>query len=244
MKKLILFSAILCAVLFMTSCFGEISSNYSDTTFVYIDNDDSGTTYGKTISLYSPTRFITANELILMMPGSFKIMSYKWEENYGKKPIFVDGQSRKADNVRLTDEFIDVDTKGLNMYSLPEGMVSQKFVEIAHPIFANSADFMGDNWLIQYTYDVNKGLTSSVEFYKRDGLDANDNIVIDVYLSHTGTPNGTVVERKTDYIAVNMSSLRSENVGKDSYKVKFVYYLKDRTEQIESQSYTLLLKEN
>mgnify|MGYP006325150181 CR=1 FL=1 len=64
MKKSILFSAIIGALLFMTSCLGEVSSNYADTTFVYIDSDDMGTVYGKTISPMA--RVIISNEMMLM----------------------------------------------------------------------------------------------------------------------------------------------------------------------------------
>ena len=43
MKKSILFSAIIGALLFMTSCLGEVSSNYTDPfIYVYIDSDDIG----------------------------------------------------------------------------------------------------------------------------------------------------------------------------------------------------------
>ena len=243
MKKSILFSAIIGTILFMTSCLGEVSNNYADTTFVYIDSDDMGTTYGKTVSLYSPARVITSSEMIMMIPGTFKIMSYSWDEQYGTKPLTVGGQSYQADFVQLTDESIDVDTKILRMSPLPEVETPLSFLEIAPPLFANSAEFMGDKWLFQYSYEVNKGLSANVEFYKRNLEDADDNIIIDIHMSHLGTADGTTKEKKTDFLALDMSSLRMEYAVKERLNIKFVYHVKDRTDPIETQSYQLILKE-
>jgi hypothetical protein len=72
MKKSILFLTLIVTALFMTSCLGEVSNNYSDTTFVYIESDDVGTVFGKTFSIYSPARIITSSNMAMMMPGTLK----------------------------------------------------------------------------------------------------------------------------------------------------------------------------
>jgi orotate phosphoribosyltransferase len=99
MKKSILFLTLIVTALFMTSCLGEVSNNYSDTTFVYIESDDVGTVFGKTFSIYSPARIITSSNMAMMMPGTFKIMSYSWDEQNGTKPLSVGGQTINADLV-------------------------------------------------------------------------------------------------------------------------------------------------
>ena len=247
MKKSILFLTLIGAVLFMTSCLGEVSNNYTDTTFVYLDNDDVGTIYGKTISLYSPSRIITANNMAMMSPGTFKIMSYSWDEQNGTKQLNVDGQSIPADVVQLTSDVVDVRQTTLRMTQLPEIEDPKEFLEIAPPVYADSREFMGDNWIFQYSLEVPKGQSAFVEFYKRDDVVDSDVIKIDVNISYTGTPDGATLEKKTEFLALNMSQLRTMYEGTSSTEtkklnIKFVYNLKDRDEAVESQTYTLTVK--
>lgn len=245
MKKSILFSAIIGALLFMTSCLGEVSSNYADTTFVYIDSDDMGTVYGKTISPMA--RVIISNEMMLMNPNTIKIMSYSWDEENGTRPIMLSGQSYQADYVNLTGEVGDINHTSLRMIEIPEVEEPLSFLDFADPIFSSTADFMGDNWIFQYVCEVPKGQTASVQFFKRDPAAENSsNVFIDVHLTHNGTATGTTVERKTDYQVLNMSALRYEYLNSDLEKldIKFVYHLKDRAEPIQSSTYSMLLKEN
>ncbi|MDD4777737.1 MAG: hypothetical protein PHV53_05545 [Fermentimonas sp.] len=247
MKKSILFLTVIGAVLFMTSCLGEVSNNYADTSFVYLDNDDVGTVYGKTISLYSPARIITSNNMTLMTPGTFKIMSYSWDEQNGTKQLNVDGQAIPADVVQLSGDALDVRQTTLRMSQLPEIEDPKEFLEIAPPLFADSREFMGDNWIFQYSYEVPKGQSAYVEFYKRDDVADSDDIKIDANITFTGTPDGTALEKKTDYLALNMSQLRTMYEGTSTTEtkklsIKFVYHLKDRDEPIESQPYMLSVK--
>ena len=245
MKKSILFSAIIGALLFMTSCLGEVSSNYADTTFVYIDSDDMGTVYGKTISPMA--RVIISNEMMLMNPNTIKIMSYSWDEENGTRPIMLSGQSYQADYVTLTGETVDIISTFLRMIEIPEVEEPLSFLDFKDPLFASTADFMGDNWIFQYSYEVPKGQTADVQFFKRTPTDENSsNVFIDVNLVFNGTPSGTAVERTTDYIALDMRMLRSQyaNSNHEELKIKFVYHLKDRAEPIQSPTYNMLLKEN
>jgi len=248
MRKSILFSAIIGVLLFMTSCLGEVNNNYADTTFVYIDSDYMGSTFGKTISQYTPTRLITSDEMFMMNPGTIKILSYSWDEEYGTKQLSIDGQTYNADVVRLSGDKVDVDPAYLNLSELSEEEESESFLEIAPPLFAQYADFMGDNWIFQYAYEIPKGQTAHVEFYKRDDEEnSNNNIIIDIYLTHLGIAEGTSVEKKTDFLALDMSTLRNQYDGISStntkdLNIRFVYHVKDRTEPVQTQSYTLQVK--
>ena len=129
----------------MTSCLGEVSSNYADTTFVYIDSDDMGTVYGKTISPMA--RVIISNEMMLMNPNTIKIMSYSWDEENGTRPIMLSGQSYQADYVTLTGEVGDINHTSLSIIEIPEVEEPLSFLDFADPIFSSTADFMGDNWI-------------------------------------------------------------------------------------------------
>lgn len=101
MKKTILFFAIIATGLIATSCLGDISGKYEDKTYVFIEMADNGIMYGKTISRISPIRFITSIYFSPMDEGSFKFMSYNWEEEDGTTTLLIDGQAYNADNVNL-----------------------------------------------------------------------------------------------------------------------------------------------
>jgi hypothetical protein len=224
-----------------------LENNYSEVNFVYIVRDDLGVMYGKTISNYSPSRIITANNMALIPPGTFKIMSYSWDEQNGTKQLYIDGQLILADIVQVTSDVVDVDQTTLMMSQLPEIEDPKEFLEFAPPIYADSREFMGDNWIFQYSLEVPKGQSAFVEFYKRDDEADSDVIKIDVNISYTGTPDGTAIEKKTDFLALNMSQLRVIYEGTSPTEtkrlnIKFVYHLKDRDEAVESQTYTLTVK--
>ena len=119
MKKSILILSVIGLALFMTSCLEEGSSNYADTTFVYIDSDDTGTPFGKTISLYAPSRIITSNSMMAMQPDNVKILAYSWNEENGTSNIRVGGEIYTADNVVISDD-VDVDHTLLRMSELPK----------------------------------------------------------------------------------------------------------------------------
>lgn len=247
MRKSILFLTIFGAVLFMTSCLGEVSNNYADTTFVYLDKDDNYTVFGKTISLYSPARIITSNNMATMIPGTFKIMSYSWDEENGTKPLLVGGQSISADFIQQTGDAIDVQQTSLIMSQLPEVEDPKQFLEVATPLYADTPDFMGDNWIFQYAYEAPKGQSASLQFYKRDDVESSEDIKIDINITFTGTPEGATTEKKTDVVALNMSPLRYMYQGTStsetkSLNIKFVYHLKDHDTEVESQSFSLTVK--
>lgn len=234
MKKSILFTAIIGAFLLMTSCLKEGNSNYSYTTFVYLDSDDMGTVYGKTISPYFDTRSIISNEMLLMMPNRIKIMSYSWDEVNGTKPLRINGEVIQADYVTSTSESVDVDHTYLNMTELPEIEEPLEFIQLLSPLSAISPDFMGDYWIFEYMYEVPSGQSPVVEFYKREQDNPeSDEVVIDVHLKHVSS--STNIKANIHYVALNMSELRSEyeNSGKEKIELKFVYHEKGKNDPIE-----------
>lgn len=246
MKKSILFSTIIGALLFMTSCLGEISNNYADTTLVYIDSDMIGNTYGKTISAYP--RLIVSDEMMMMNPGTIKLLSYSWDEAYGTKSLSLEGQTIQADAVRLSGEKIDVDHAYLLLSELPEEEESESFIDVADPIFSQAPEFMGDYWVFAYAYNIPKGQTAHVEFYKReDDEGSQNNVMIDVQLTFLGSAEGTSKERKTEYLALDMSTLRYQYEGGSStdtkdINIRFSYNVEGRTEPVTTQAYILQVK--
>lgn len=225
MKKVILFLSVIGVTLLMTSCLGEGSNNYTDSSFVYVDTDDRGTTYGKTFSRYSPTRFIIHSSMMTMNPGTFKAMAYGWDEENGTTAIIIDGQTVQVDNVQLLAEVVDITRTSLNMTELPEPEDPKGFNEIATPLYSDYKDFMADHWVIEYAYTAKKGQKANVEFYKRDE-EVNGEIIIDVHLTLSGTPDGDSDVGYADAIALNMSQLRAMNSAKEELKIKFKYYKK------------------
>lgn len=245
MKKVILFLSVIGATLLMTSCLGDTTNNYTDSSFVYLDIDQSGQIYGKTFSRYSPqSRVITSNAMMTMDPGTFKFMVYSWDEANGFAPITVGGQTFQADVVQFADKVIDISKTSLYMEELPEVEDPVGFDEILAPLYSEAKSFMNDYWVIEYAYTAKKGETGRVEFYKREELNENGEIVIDIHLTLTGTPEGTTDEKRGDAIALNMAQLRAMAGGSsasEELKIRFKYYKNNSSgepEQVDSeQSY-------
>ncbi|MDR2815334.1 MAG: hypothetical protein LBB62_01320, partial [Proteiniphilum sp.] len=188
MKKLILFLCVIGATLLMTSCMEEGSNNYTESSFVYLETDDLGNTYGKTFSRYSPMRFITHSSMMAMQTGTFKVMAYSWSEENGTTPLMVSGQNVQADNVQPISKVIDIPRTLLTMKELPEQENPTGFDEIVAPLYSDYRNFMGDHWVIEYSYTAKDGEEASVEFYKREGETEKGEIVIDIRLTLSGTP--------------------------------------------------------
>ena len=251
MKKLTLFVSIITAGILMTSCLGEVSNSYADSTFVYLDMSDNAVMYGKTVSPYSGMKIITHANMMAMSPGTIKVMSYSWDEDYGTTSLSISGETVDAHNVRLSDETLDIVITPLIMdIEAPEVEDPSKFVQFTDPLYGNSKDFMDDKWIFQYSYEAGKDQTAWIEFYKREGetITGNDITVgIDVNISLLGTAEGTAVEQKIGAIAVDMSMLREayEVAGGSSTKnlrVDFYYHVKGLDgRQKSTQTYTLTI---
>ncbi len=245
MKKVILFLSVIGITLMMTSCLGEGGNNYTDSSFVYLSMDGRGQIYGKTFSRYSShTRLITSNSMMTMDPGTFKFMVYSWDEANGTAPITINGQSYDADVVQLADKVIDISKTYLYLEELPEVENPVGFDDILAPLYTNSKSFMNDYWVVEYAYSAKKGERAQIEFYKRNELNDKGEIVIDIHLTLSGTPEGTTVEKRGDAIALDMSDLRAMSEGSTQgkeLKIRFMYYKNKgdndtEPEMVESQN--------
>jgi len=239
MKKMILLLTVLGTSLLMTSCLGEGSRNYAESSVAYIALDNTtGKTFGRTLT----GKFIISTEMQLMQPGTFKFLTYSWDEEYGTTPI--DGI--QVDNVRISGDPLDVNSTNLHMSEAPAQEDPRKFVGIDPPYFANDEVYLGDHWLFQYAYESIKGETAVVNFYKIEdsGADANE-VKIEIQLDIIGTPDaGASITTKTDVIALDMAPLRAMYEGTSptstkELKITFQYYMKNRTEPVDSQIYRM-----
>jgi|SRR5690554_404135 hypothetical protein len=239
MKSKILLFALLGVSVLMSSCLGEGSRNYSESSVTYIAMDDfSGKTFGRTLT----GKTIISNEIQLMQAGTFKFFTYTWNEEDGTTPI---GEIL-ADNVIISGDPIDVSRTTVNMSEGPVQEEPRKFVGIDPPFYARDKFYLGDYWLFQYAYESQKGETAVIQYYVTDDPEANeDEINIDIQLTFTGSPEaGSSTTTKTDIIALNMTPLRAEYEGSSQtstkeLKIKFQYYLKGQEEPIKSQSYAM-----
>ena len=246
MKKSILILSVIGLALFMTSCLEEGSSNYADTTFVYLDSDDSGTMFGKTISLYSPSRIITSNSMITMQPDDIKILAYSWNEENGTSNIRVDGEVYTADNVVISDD-VDVDQTILRMSELPEVEEPVSFIEMMRPLYANSKEFMGDKWIFQYGYAAESGKKPHVEFFKRAEENEQGEIAIDINLTSVDSSDSSQTGNRAGYVVVDMTPLRmyaeAGSSSGEKIKIRFYYYV-DGDLIPSTNAYELTIGEN
>lgn len=246
MKKVILLLSIIGAALFMTSCLGEESNNFTDHGFVYVDMDARGTPYGKSVNPeYYNTRFITTSKMMGMTDGTIKYMMFNWDEEYGYTPVVLDGQTTiDAYNVQLLSDPVDVATTYLNISELGEIEDPLGFDEIRVPIYSDDAKFMGDYWIIQYAYTAKKGQKPDVKFYKREEPNEKGEIVIDINLTLTGTPETQTTQMFGDAVAVNMSQLRHLDGGTSNKELKIIFkYYKNqgdntKPKQTDSNTYS------
>lgn len=233
--------------LFFSSCLEDGGRNYEENTVVYLASDGFiGRIYGRTLS----GRLITSNEMQLMQPGTFKLLRYSWVEEYGYTPIGLDMQ---ADNVVLVGDPISISSVNLRVnQQAPQVETPVPFVDVASPVYADDAVYLGDHWLFQYAYDIKKGQNAHVNFYympeEGDATDNKLNIYID--LTITGEPeSGASTTTATDIIAVNMSDLRAMYEGTSSSSTKsltitFKYHLKGRDQIVDSRECIMKVRGN
>lgn len=226
MRKVILLLSVIGVTLLMTSCLGDVTNNYKEISFVYLDTDDRGNPYGKTFSRRFPSRFITDNKMMTMEPGTIQYMHYEWQEEKGSSEISVGGQAWRADNVDILDRQ-DIQHTYLNLSALPGGEEDEEdiegFDEIVAPFYVHSREFIGDHWVFEYAYTTTEaGKSPRVEFYKRDGVNERGEIVIDVRLSFVEDSKVTTTGQHGNAVALNMSPLRNAS-AEDELKIKFKY---------------------
>jgi len=235
MKKMILLWTVLGVTLLMTSCLGEGSRNYAESSVAYIAQDDiSFAIYGKTLT----GRIITSQQMQMMQPGTFKFLTYSWEEEYGQTKM---GEFY-LDNVVISGDPVDLNRTTLQMMDGPVQEVPVKFLAIDPPYYFNDENYLGDHWLFEFAYEAKKGESAVVSFYKIGDPEAvNNEIKIDIHLAIEGTPEaGSSVTSRTDIIALNMAPLRAAYEGASQtttkeLKITFRYYLKGQEAPVNSQ---------
>ncbi|MEA4916398.1 hypothetical protein [Proteiniphilum sp.] len=228
MRKVILLLGVIGASLMMTSCLGD-GGQYREPGYVYVDMDDKGTFYGRSLSTYA-FRIITSNDMTQMEPRTFKYMEYRWDEKMGSAPILLDGQALSADKVEVIGEPEDIVSSYLNISTeLPSIEDPKSFDRVETPIYFDSKAVWDDHWIIRYDYTAKKGEEARVDFYKKNGQNA-DEVVIYAHLVITGTPESSAKsELKKGMVALNMSSVRSLfDTSKKEIQVKFEYYENNR----------------
>ncbi len=214
---------LLAATLLFSSCLGEGSNNYSDTTVVYIDSH-AGSVYGKTLT----SRLITSSQIQLMTPGTFKFLTYAWDEEYGTSTI----GEMEVDNVVITRDPVDVSRKMLSLAAPPEVEEPDLFLDISNPYYANNKLYLGDHWLFEYAYEAKKGQDASIQFYMVDDPQLGENeVLLEIRLVLDGEPDaGASLTSQTDIVAINMGPLRSllegESQAKRDVKIHFQYHRK------------------
>lgn len=234
MKKVILFLSIIGTTFLMTSCLGETSNNYAESSIVYITTEGM-TTYGRTLS----GRFIIAPQLQLEEPGSLHLMSYSWdEERDGNTQV---GQFI-ANNVIIQGETREVHRTYLSSGTLPEVEEPNKFTHDLQPVPLGYEEFIGDFWVFEYVYKAREGESAAVSFYldsEASDVDA-DEAVIDVHLEIVGEPDDEDDSPTdvVDIIALDMSQLRDMYEGTSEtstkrVKVQLRYYRENSSDKVE-----------
>lgn len=243
MKKIYLLMSVLTLTLFLSSCLDE-GDNYTESSVVYIDMDmTSGQIYGKSLT----GRLIIANEMLMMQPGTFKFLSYSWDESYGTTLI----AETSIDNVVISGEPQDVTRKSMMLSSPPEVEEPNKFLAVSEPYYVNNDIYLGDHWLFEYAYETKKGETAEVEIYNVDDPDLNENeVLLEVRLVIGGEPEtGASLTSNTDIIAFSMAPLRALHEGMSQnnrdLKIHIQYYKKGMVEPVEfPRTYLLTIGDN
>ncbi|RNC65184.1 hypothetical protein [Proteiniphilum sp. X52] len=232
MKKVILFLSVIGATLLMTSCLGETSNSYTDSSYVYIDTDDRGEVYAKTFT----GRIITHSALISGL-NEIQLLVYSWDEEKGTTPLTFGQNVVYADNVNIIQKKDDIYHTTLRMSPLPEEEDPAGFDEIGTPLFTSDRAFMDDYWVLEYAYKANKGQKAKVEFYKEAALNDKGEVVIKIQLTLSGTTDATSQEQQTDVVAFKMSALRDMysggSEGKEELKVLFKYNKREANGEVK-----------
>lgn len=244
MKKMMFFLSIIGVSLLMTSCLGAGSQNFSEPAIAYIARDNaSGLVYART----SSGRFITSSQIQTMLPGSFKLFYYSWEESYGLATI------------ENTTVYKDVIISG-NSYDIPTTRVLtnpvsevkfKPFVGISQEVYyADNQTYFDDHWILEYAYKAKEGENPIVSFYLREEeSESRDEVVIDIRLSLSGTATGTSETNKSAMVAVDMAPVRAKYSAMETgssrrMSVKFNYYVEDNDTELLLGSYPYTIGQN
>ncbi len=227
MRKLFLLFSVMIFGLTLTSCLPGGTHSFTEPSIVYITQSE-GTIFG--ISLYSQ-RPITSPEIITYTPGTFKGITYSWEESFGYSPIGI--AQNAAYNVKIQGDVVDIDKT--DIIPRPEDYAGgNSFTGFGVNSYNKMGLLIDDMWLFQYSYKGKEGQIPIVEFFQRDfyGTESTKTIEFDVKLSLEGTPKENATEKTIErYISIDMSPLRSkylqEGSGNEKIDLKFHFNYND-----------------
>ncbi len=226
MKKFFLSMSVLVVTLFMSSCLGLGSRNYSESSVVYIDTE-SGVNYGKTLT----GRLITSDKIQEMMPQTFKFFAYSWDEEYGTTSI----SGTPVDKVVISGDPVDVGSAFLTLAEPPQEEEPDKFVDIDDPYYANNKLYFDDHWLFQYAYEGRKEDAAEVTLYlvEESAQYDDDEVLIEIRLDVVEGPGTGSLTKKTEIVAVDMGPLRAyyeaQSQNKRDLKIRFQFHKKGST---------------
>lgn len=238
MRKISLL-AVLSAVLFFSSCLGSGDRSYiGNNEYSYITQTDNGTVYARTLAGY----FITSSKISLLTPGTTAFITYQVTEETETIPM---GEHAVIYKVAIGAEPIAIDQTVLQMMDAPK-TDTVYFESLMEPLFAQN-EYFGDRWLFPYTYKGKKGENYTVRFYKasQEEPSSNNEVLIDVRLVKTGTPESGATEKiEGDYVTVNMSMLRGISTSADDkVNIKFRYFRADTPKELYTSNkvYSIIL---
>jgi len=253
MRKKISLLLVLSAVLFLSSCLDSGDNSYiGNNEFSYITRTDNGTVYARTLAGY----FITSPKISIYSPGTAALLTYQiTEETETIVETVSNGEKITIHKVNLGGEPVELEQSVLQNMEAPDtDTVYFESPLIIQTWVPNYSAYFEDRWPIEFQYKSKKGESVKVNFYKvaEDKLPENLNadVLIDVRLKKTGTPeSGASEELKNGLIVANMSMLRQtpgevDNQETKPLRIKFRYFRSDKKDElhISDQSITITVQ--
>ena len=247
--------ALLSAVLFLSSCLDSGDNSYfGHDEYSYIAQSESGTVYARTASGH----LITSPKISLLSPGTVSLLTFEVTDE--TESITLDGNINIF-KVNLRAEPITLKQENLQLTSAPIEEDTIYFENILAPNqwVTNSSQYFGDRWPFTYQYKAKKGEDINIRFYLVDEEeipeDANTDILIDIRLKKSGTPEpNSQEEEKADNIVVNLSYLRSLHSGNSTsegstdsnqfkdMRVKFRFFRSDKTDKLHISDRPIVIR--
>lgn len=235
--KKISFLLIFSIVFFLSSCLDSGQTITGNDEPAYISEGSTGTLYARTQRGY----LITFSGIEKLTPGDIVILSYQIPKKNEQVTVETDIKGSKivADVAELTKEPITLDEAPLYLIDAPVDASNEMFKSLSDPLYAQN-EYFGDRWIFFYTLNIKKGESANISFYKATDNDAkneNTDVLIDIILEKTGTPDeGATKKEESDYIVVDMSELRlimdDKTDLEGNISVKFRYYSLDKEKQL------------
>ncbi len=243
MKKMILLLAILLVGLTFTSCIKDGKEQISGKDFAYITKSPLGVNVARIFNWDMGYLTITSNEIQNdMESGECYFLSYNWTSEMGT----LNEEDLSFLQAQLIGDPVSIDQSTLQtVVELPT--LTDTIYFSMRPSVYDVSDYFNDNWLIEYTFEAREGEITSLDFYLAQPQPIEDEYVIDVVMTKTGTATGKL-EKKTKFIAANLKEIRNlyPSTGtklKDIF-IKFRFYNSDLNDLFTTPSYTMRVFHN